>query len=488
MKMNSIHKPYKEIQDETLKSKLRDLTFQTLKNTINSIDTLVFLHKLLNSPENSDAKMRLGLEENLINLRNRTLQKTSENQSDLLGHLMSLRKRLGMDASSYQLGLEVDEHMAKMRRSWDARVVNPEEMRDNLTDILRIVDPDAAPVPRVVSKNSFGGMNGGDVVNKNYISVGNENFGTQNSAFNANVSTIQSSRIGQTPFNGSLRGSNMIPSDVRRAEGMGNFSPRASTTRVTHVSPSIRTTVTHTIGNIVQPGKPLAQNQIGETARNLTPSRKQIGKPRYYRLDDNGNRVEIDGPPQPMGTPSRVRSSMIGTSPIRNAKPPLVNISTHNSAFNTQNLNRSPNRLRHSNINMTPQRRPMGMAPLTPSRMITPNTPPPALATRAYPTTSPLRIFPQTPNRMTPSRVSQIGISNTIIGNPHSQKPYTQVGGVRASAIRPEQTKGISQDARIMLADAKEDFSNPEIELFDCHDCKFPSNISSGQNRMLIQR
>lgn len=92
MKSN-IHKSYDQSGDDMLKSKLRDLTFQTLKNTINSIQTLTFLHYILNTEENREAKMRLSLEQNLINLRNNYLHKTTETHTNLLTSLIEIRKK-----------------------------------------------------------------------------------------------------------------------------------------------------------------------------------------------------------------------------------------------------------------------------------------------------------------------------------------------------------------------------------------------------------
>lgn len=211
-----------------------------------------------------------------------------------------------MDPNSSQLGSEVDGLMNKIRQNWDSRTVDPEEMRDNLTDILRIVDPDAAAIPRVMSKQTYDARKNnnhlhlssiGDI-NKNYISVGNENFGTGNSGYNPNVSTINSHHA-QTPFNGGLGmgESSIMHNETRmtaRLPGPSHISPRISTTHVSH-SPGVGTTITTSVGNIVTP---------------LSPSKGQpIGKPRYYRLDENGNRVEIDGPLQTIGTPNRLNNS-----------------------------------------------------------------------------------------------------------------------------------------------------------------------------------
>lgn len=474
---STIYKTYDQSGDEMLKSKIRDLTFQTLKNTINSIQTLTFLHNILNSEENRDLKMRLSLEQNLINLRNNYLHKTTETHTNLLTSLIDVRKKLAMDPDSGHIGSEIDGLMNMVRQNWDSRSVDPEQLRDNLTDILRIVDPDASAIPRVVSKQTYDArkkenLRRSSIGDQNYISVGNENFGTIKSQYNPNMSNLHSTNH-QTPFNGSIGlGESSImnhePRITANLPGNLHVSPRISSTHINH-NPGIGTTITTSVGNIITPLP-------------HSPAKQKIGKPRYFRLDDNGNRVEIDGPLQTIGTPNRINNSgsIIRRSPLGTSSIPQVNIATNNSAFSTHHYSRSP-RISHSGINMTPQRRPMGMSPLTPSRMITPNTPPPVIH-KAYPPSSPLRIFPKTP-RMTPGRViSQPSMERRVVfHSPTSGSNKVKVMSPGGRLIRIEgqngfggsEQKPMSEDIKIMVTDAKEDFSNPEIETFDCDDCKF---------------
>lgn len=482
---STIYKEFEQSGDEMLKSKLRDLTFQTLKNTINSIEALAFLHSLLNTEEHREAKMRLSLEQNLITMRNSYLQKTAENHTGLLNALIDIRKKIAMDSNFHTLGSEVDEFMKKVRHNWDSRTVDPEELRDNLTDILRIVDPDASSIPRVMSKQAYQARQNGNLghshlgeVNKNYISVGNENFGTQNSNYNPNMSTLQSNRVGQTPFNGSLGESSMMRNENRLTtnfQGGSHIGPRISSTHINH-TPGLGTTITTSVGNVITPLK------------SFSPKKEHIGKPKYYRLDDNGNRIEIDGPLQTIGTPNRMAHSNIRPSPLGNSSIPQINIATNNSAFSTHPYSRSP-RVSHSTVNMTPQRRPMGITPLTPSQMITPNTPPPGVR-GAYNYTSPLRIFPHTPrihkqegnNHFNPleKRVTfqspNSGLRKVKVFSPGGRIIRIEGdNGYELSTAHHEETKPMSEEVKIMVADAKEDFSNPEVEIFDCDDCKFIS-------------
>jgi hypothetical protein len=67
---SDIYQNYDHSGDDATKTKLKDLTYQIMKNAVSMVEMAVGAHKIINDQENAEFKNRNAMEQHLINLRN----------------------------------------------------------------------------------------------------------------------------------------------------------------------------------------------------------------------------------------------------------------------------------------------------------------------------------------------------------------------------------------------------------------------------------
>jgi len=73
-----------------------------------------------------------------------------------------------------------------LKNDWGKDSINPEVLRDNLTDLLRVVDPGSQAIPRVMTRKAFEGQN--NLSNhRNLVKNGNPHFSRNPSFMNNNL-------------------------------------------------------------------------------------------------------------------------------------------------------------------------------------------------------------------------------------------------------------------------------------------------------------
>jgi hypothetical protein len=216
---------------------------------------------------------------------------------------------------------------------------------------------------------------------------------------------------------------------------------------------------------ITVPGTPEV-SRPSMSISNYTPS-----APKYYRIDEHGNRIQIDKPVA--GTPIRRSNSVLShpithsphRSPIRTTLPkspsqPLLGM--------TMTPSRSQPTLLSTVGTPGPERRMLFTDPQTGQKMIKVTSPGGRTVLKIEPyrdSHSPSGI-----NRSSYSPSGQYNLTQPSTGFVRPVLP-SQTTTLRTGRI-PTTSDNISMQARRMIDDATSDFANPEIEDFDCDDCK----------------
>ena len=558
---SSIYKNYEKTEEPSTKSKIRLITLKIVRNAINQIEALAKLNHHVSKANTNTGRSTHRLSTNrvsqeaVLDTLNSKIEKSAQDT------------HTGFKAALSAVSTETQIHHPKLANSanelilnfskeWEESTVNPEEIRDKLTDMLRILDPESVTIPRVVSQRTFelrksgnqplagfedpakGGNNALASINTNaggsLGAAGSRFAGLSNPTQSTSAQSINrvNVTVAKEASEGISRGSQMKINPRVSMGGLGHPQPIQGHL---HQQKHIRG-----VGAQFQPDALNAASQVAKfspikpTSIIRSPMKNgfvpKISKPKYYRIDENGNRIQIEGPPQPTrsisGTPTRVKSlrndELMAISPTKTENSV---IQSKNSPFafrghpghfvspNKSQQSRMTGSMHVSGVGVHPasgrvinsphihgtptHSRPgrgvYNVAPLTPSRMISPNTPPPSYPKSAN---SPFRILPS--GVMTPNRgLNQVSLNqfvaqsvrggqNSVAGINFEHKgilgtqgslesrtnaPGGGVNGVETLNVNLEQ-QFTSEAVKTMITDAKQDFSNPVVEYFDCDNCK----------------
>jgi hypothetical protein len=470
MKTN-IYSAYERSGNINIKTKLRELTFQILKNSISSIKALTTLHSKVADSGPLDQLSQTQLSEQLTHYRNSLASSNFETHKKILESLARIQTRVAATPNLISTAQELNSLGESIRANWDSKGVNPEELRNSLTDVLRIVDPQASSIPRVMTQEAF---------------------------------ELRKSIVRGTPTRAVTTPKRSVPDLGLGAPGLRTSTLTAGFSPVSQKMPLSQMPISTNIQNI--PNKLDLMND-----GDLSKSRASVAKPKYYRIAEDGSRIEIDGPLLPssnMGTPNKPKIghnvsihspsglsglTSFGQSMIRPqaAHQPGFGGMTYRTPEGSQYPFKGPE-LSVSTPRVVTRGRGIGAGGMTPSRLITPNTPPPH-----YPPTSPMRIYPNSP-LMTPRGLnsqSRLGERRVVYTSPTTGQKKIRilgpneeigVGQFGGMTSRSGMTAVEDEEIKTMIMDAKEDFSDPIEEIFDCDDCKplYSNLFRPNQNRM----
>lgn len=204
--------------------------------------------------------------------------------------------------------------------------------------------------------------------------------------------------------------------------------------------------------------------------QNLAPA-----APKYYRIDERGNRIPIEKPgyndKSPLGARKRSISPMQGRPSTGQLRRPLSSINSINQSkpiYSPMNQNGSVKYLTPSRVQGNSQisRPPSAMASPSPFRHGTSPTP-----------VGEKRIYfndPKTGNRMikvTTPRGNNILRIEPCEPRKSFQPQQRSASKITDKGITPQTNPHLNPQIRRMVDDAKSDFSDPVIEDFDVSDC-----------------
>jgi hypothetical protein len=91
---SEIYQNFDACGEESTKLKLRDITFQVLKNAVSLVEVSTAVHKILNSQENIAFKQKNAIEQHLITLRNEFLTYSINSNSVITSTLNNFRNSI----------------------------------------------------------------------------------------------------------------------------------------------------------------------------------------------------------------------------------------------------------------------------------------------------------------------------------------------------------------------------------------------------------
>lgn len=140
---SDIYQHYEASGEEGTKMKLKDLTYQVLKNAVSMVEVAMGAHQILNSQENVEFKQRNAIEQHLIGLRNDFLTHTISSNTVIMNSINNFRNVVVANEDSSHIGRQLNNITNNIQNEWNKNSVNPTKLRDKLTDLLRIVDPES---------------------------------------------------------------------------------------------------------------------------------------------------------------------------------------------------------------------------------------------------------------------------------------------------------------------------------------------------------
>jgi hypothetical protein len=72
-----------------------------------------------------------------------------------LNNYSNFRNTVAQHENSANIGRGLNDITTKVQNDWNGGAVDPSKLRDKLTDLLRILDPQAQPVPRVMTRQAY---------------------------------------------------------------------------------------------------------------------------------------------------------------------------------------------------------------------------------------------------------------------------------------------------------------------------------------------
>jgi len=121
----AIYNAYERSGEATIKSKIRDLTFQILKNAIASTKLLTNLHSELLNKNGQEPTSQHQIIEELTHYRNDTAAMNFENHKNLLESLARIQTRIGSMPNMVSTAQEINKLGEEVRDDWNSAGVNP---------------------------------------------------------------------------------------------------------------------------------------------------------------------------------------------------------------------------------------------------------------------------------------------------------------------------------------------------------------------------
>lgn len=143
-----LHNLYNQAGDYQTKNKVQEITHSIIKNAVNAVMALSAIHKISNLESLNNFKNEALLEEKMMNFRNTLISKGAQDHMLIVNLLEKAKLGIGGSHEAKIFRNEIDGIGALIRSNWEKRFIDLDFLRDAVSDILKILDPNSPSLPR----------------------------------------------------------------------------------------------------------------------------------------------------------------------------------------------------------------------------------------------------------------------------------------------------------------------------------------------------